>query len=468
VVKENLRFSILSVLGLATLMSVAVGARAQDTPSSDPAPSGDVKPAGRTGAAGIIQASGSPDDVPTNGAAPPIQELGRGGWLSTAASPLHWGWLSIGSFNFVQGYDNFSGGSPGALQGVVHSSVFGTQVILNPRFSRTNIAFQWRPQAGVIGGKFADNLNNQDVSFDLTTSVTPRFTIRFQDHFSYLPAQNIFSEGFLYAAESINNHSVQTSFLDGPGIWLTDTATVSFGYGLSPLTTITVSPRYNYAHVIDNSSAASGSVTPAQLGLIGSKEYGGSVSINHRLSPMKSVGMYYSANDVRFDNATDNAWYHIFGGTYSQQLRPSLFANITAGAATASFNNSGSRGWTFSGTADIEKTIHVGTLALAYTRGLSLNRYASRNFTDRVDVNYHTLLTRRSSTALGFGYEHVNGTPSLSGKYASAQLGYRLLRNLNFLMTYVFRDQIGDGLQAYTDTRHTAYVSLNWDPLHMR
>jgi hypothetical protein len=237
---------------------------------------------------------------------------------------------------------------------------------------------------------------------------------------------------------------------------------------MSPLTTITVSPRYNYAHVIDNSSAVSGTVTPNQLGLIGSKEYGGSVSISHRLAPMKSVGMYYSVNDVRFDTATDAAWYHIFGGTYAQQLRPTLFANIMAGAATASFNNSGSRGWTFSGTADIEKTIHVGTLALAYTRGLSLNRYASRNFTDRVDVNYHTLLTRRSSAAMGFGYEHVNGTPSISGKYASAQIGYRLLRNLNFLMTYVFRDQIGDGLQAYTETRHTAYVSLNWDPLHMR
>ena len=417
---------------------------------------------------GVIQSSGSPDDGTGNGAAPPIQELGRGGWLSTAASPLHWGWLSIGSFNFVQGYDNFSGGSPGALQGVVHSSIFGTEVILNPRFSRTNLAFQWRPQAGVIAGKFADNLNNQNVSFDLTTLVTPRFSIRFQDHFSYQPAQSIFSEGFLYAAESIDNRSIQSSFIDGPGIWLTNTATLSFGYGLSPLTTITVAPRYNYAHVIDNSSAVSPTIPQSQLRLIGSKEYGGSVSISHRLSPMKSIGMYYSVNDVKFDTAPDAIWYHILGGTYSQQLRPSLFANLTAGAATVSFNTSGSRGWTFTGTADIEKTIHVGTLALAYNRGLSLNRYASRNFTDRVDVNYRTLLTRRSSTALGFGYEHVNGTPSISGKYATAQIGYRLLRNLSLLMTYMFRDQVGDGLQAYTDSRHSAYVSLNWDPLHMR
>src|SRR5205823_5139647 len=186
-VKQIKSLLLLSVLSLSALLTSRV-ACAQDTPLSDPGQpnSGDVKPAGRTGAAvGIMPSSGSPDDAPTNGAAPPIQELGRGGWLSAAASPLHWGWLSVGSFNFVQGYDNFSGGSPGALQGVVHSSVFGTEVILNPRFSRTNIAFQWRPQAGVIAGKFADNLNNQNVSFDLTTAVTPRFTIRFQDHFSY-------------------------------------------------------------------------------------------------------------------------------------------------------------------------------------------------------------------------------------------------------------------------------------------
>lgn len=467
---KNLRSNLKAVplIGLALFLLASGNAFAQDAPTtgSTGQTAGDLKPAGRIGIAGVIQDSGSTDPSVGNTAPPPIEALGGGGWLQDV-SPLHWGSLYISSFNFSEGYDDFSGGSPGSLKGVVHSSVFGTSVVFNPRFSRANLAFQWQPQAGVVNGRFADNLNNQNVSLDFTTLATPRLSVRFQDRFSYLPTQNVFAEGFLYAPQSIDNHSVQGAFLDGPGVWLTNAATLSLAYGLSPTTTVTVTPNFNYAHAIKNSSAASGGVVQSQLSLIGSKQYGSTVSLSHLLSPMKSVGLFYTASAVKFDNTPSFVWYHGIGATYSQQLRPSWFVNLSAGATTSSFGR-GTNSWSFSGSADVEKHFQNSSATLAYSRGLSLSQYAFGNFTDRVDLRYTTNLTRKTTATMGFGYQHVGGIAGISGKYTQGQLGYQFLRNLSLMMTYVYRDQVGDAIQVYTETRHSAFVTLQWDPFHMR
>jgi hypothetical protein len=453
---------------MALFPLISGNALAQDVPTqtSTGQTASDLKPAGRIGIAGMVQDSGSADPSLGNSGAPPIEALGGGGWLQDV-SPLHWGSLYISSFNFSEGYDDFSGGSPGSLSGAVHSSVFGTSVVFNPRFSRTSVALQWQPQAGVVNGRFADNLNNQNVSLDFATLATPRLTVRFQDRFSYLPTQNVFAEGFLYTPQSVDNHSVQGAFLDGPGVWLTNSATLSLAYGLSPITTLTVTPNFNYAHAIKNSSAASGGVSESQLSLIGSKQYGATVSLNHSLSPMRSVGLFYGASGVKFDNARSAVWYHSMGVTYSQQLRPSWFVNLATGATTSSFGT-GTNGWSFSGSADLEKHFQNSSATLAYTRGLSLNQYAFGNFTDRVDLRYTASLTRRTTATMGFGYQHVSGAAGISGRYTQGQLGYQFLRNLSIMLTYVYRDQVGDAIQVYTETRHTAFVMVQWDPLHMR
>jgi hypothetical protein len=318
-----------------------------------------------------------------------------------------------------------------------------------------------------VNGRFADNLNNQNVSLDFTTMVTPRFSLRFQDRFSYLPTQNVFAEGFLYSPQTIDNHSVQGAFLDGPGVWLTNNVTLGLTYGLSPVTTLTVTPSFNYAHELKNSAADTAGAPSSSLALIGSKQYGGMVSLNHSLSALKSVGLFYSISGVQFENTTNTVWYNSFGATYSQQLRPSWFVNVAAGATTSSFAKS-ANSWSFSGSTDIEKQFQRSSATLAYSRGLSLNQYAFGGFTDRIDLRYSTTLVQRISATLGFGYQHVGGNAGISGRYTQAQLGYQFLRSLSFLVTYVYRDQVGDASQVFTETRHTAFATLQWDPLHRR
>lgn len=449
---------------LAILLAFPLASLAQESSSASRQAQTDPKPAGKTGVVGVIDNADSPDQSPNSSGPPPIQELGRGGWLA-AASPLHWGSLSVGSFDFSQGYDDFRSGAPGGLVGVFHTSIFGTSVVYNPRLSRTNLALQWRPQAGFVNGQFINNLSNQDASFDLTTMLSPRLSMRFQDHFSYVSAQYVFSEGLLFAAQTPSNHSVQASFLDGPGTWLTDTAAVSFDYALSPRTDLIFTPSFNYSHLINRSSAFGGAPN-SSAPLVGSNEYVGNVSLNHKLSPLKRVGIFYYLNAVKFENSPSYVSYNTFGAMYSQQLSPTWFFMGSAGASTAAFNSTGPRSWTYALSADLEKRFQRSSVSIAYTRSLSLIQYAYRNFTDRVDLNYQTQLTNRVNAGLGFGYQRVNGPPLISGRYYTAKLGYRLLPTLSLLGTYVYRNQVGDSTQIFTETRNTAYITLQWDPTH--
>ena len=448
----------------ATLFAFPLITWAQESSSALPPTQTDPKPAGKTGVVGVIDNPDGQDQAPNNSGAPPIQELGCGRWLE-AASPLHWGSLSLGSFDFSQGYDDFRGGTPGGLVGVFHTSVFGTSVVYNPRLSRTNLAFQWRPQAAFVNGNFVNNLSNQDASFDLTTMLSPRLSMRFQDRFSYLSAQYVFSEGLLFAAQTPLNHSVQASFLDGPGTWLTDTATLSFGYALSPRTDLTFTPGFNYAHLINRNSAFGGGPTPSAP-LIGSNEYFGNVSLNYKLSPLRSVGLFYSLNSVKFENNPSYVSYNTAGILYSQQFSPTWFFRGSAGASTSAFNSTGPRSWTYTLSTDLEKRFKRSSVSINYTRSLSLIQYAYRNFTDRVDLNYQTQLTSRINAGLGFGYQRVNGPPLVSGKYYDAKLGYKLLPSVSLLATYTYRNQTGDSRQIFTETRNTAYLTLQWDPTH--
>ncbi|HKT48016.1 MAG TPA: hypothetical protein VJP87_10880 [Candidatus Acidoferrales bacterium] len=458
-------------MGFAAVLfacSVPVLAQDQQQGSSQQSSSSDAKPAGRTGAVGVVQTGEGGDISPTNGA-PPIQELGRGNWLANTVSPLHWGSLSIGSFDLTEGYNDFNSSATNSLNGVFHTTFLSTSVIFSPRLSRTNLAFQWHPQVGFINGHFVNNLSNQDVSFEVSTSLTSRLSVRFMDHFSYVPAQNVFSEGFLYGAETRQNNSVQSPFLDGPGNWLTNTALATIAYAINPTTDLEVTPSFNYTHLLSNSSALGQTVgIPTGVALIGGRDYNGTVNLRHRLSPLKTVGIYYSLDAVKFETTPSYSTYNTIGGSYSQQLSPTWFMTLTAGASTAAFNANGPKTWSFSGSAQLQKRFRSSSLSLAYSRGLSIDRYVTRNFTDRVDASYNTQLTRRFSAQLGFGYQRVDGPPLIFGKYASPQLSYQLLPSLSLLATYVYLDQSGDTTQVFTEVRHTGFITLSWTPFHLK
>ena len=442
------------VLALCLLLPTPI--LAQDDPPStgQVPPAGGTKPAGKPGVLAIPDSS-APDQAPTGSAAPPIQELGRGGWLGATTSPLHWRSLYISSVEIDQGYDQFSGGS-GTTPGIFRTSFLQSTLVYDLQLSRSRLAFQWQPEVGTINGHFANNLSNENVGLDYSTLLTPRLSMHFRDQFQYSTARNLFFDSYLYAAQTPGNQSVQNTFLDGPGTRLTNNAMVTIDYRLSPTIDLALTPGFNYA----NQSAGSKII-------VGSKEYTGTAHLTRQFSPTMSAGVLYIANAVKFDNVAGYVFYHTVGGSFTKQLSPTWFFNSTLGVSKSTINGSSSY-WTFFGDAVLQKKFRTSSAGVTYSRGLSLEQYATQYYTDRVDLAYTLQLTRKLFASFGGGYERAGGSQRVSGEYGSSQVGYNLLRSLSLVGTYTYRTQTGDLSQIYTETRHTGYITLRWQPPRIR
>jgi len=448
--------TVISGCALALCLLLASPILAQDEPSSTgQAPqAGRTRPAGKAGVLAIPDSSAE-DQEPTGSAAPPIQELGRGGWLGASTSPLHWRSLYVSSVEIDQGYDQFSGAS-GTTPGIFRTSFFQSTVVYDLQLSRSRLAFQWQPEVGSINGHFANNLSNENVGADYSTLLTPRISMHVRDQFQYSTARNLFFDSYLYAAQTPGNQSVQNTFLDGPGTRLTNNATVTIDYRLSPTLDLALTPGFNYA----NQSAGSKII-------VGSKEYTGAAHLTRQFSPTMSAGVVYIANVVKFDNVAGYGIYHTVGGSFTKQLSPTWFFNSTLGVSRSTING-GASYWTLYGNAVLQKKFRTSSVGLTYSRGLSLEQYATRFYTDRVDLAYSTQLTRRLFASFGGGYERAGGLQRISGEYGSSQVGFNLLRSLSLVGTYTYRTQVGDLNQIYTETRHSGYITLRWKPPRIR
>jgi hypothetical protein len=439
-----------------TLLIPAIGWAQDGSSPSEPAASSGTVPAARAGAIGgtlaAIGSSGSADDgSATTSTVPPVQELGHGSWLGPSLSPLHWGSLYIGSFSFLQSYDDIR--NAGLGNAIFRSSVFQTSVVYDTAIRGNHLALQWNPQVVVVNGRFLNSLNNENAGFAYASQFTPRLTLTVQDSFAYLPISNVYGVGVFSPSTASDLHSVQNTFLEGPGSWLTNTVSVSVAYDFSERTTLTVTPSFNYVH----------SYNPDSLIFLGSKQYGASVSVNHKLSTTKSVGLFYSENLVKFDNNRSTIPYTSFGGSLSDEITPTWFVNAAIAAAPSSYGSAKTI-WSMSGQIDVEKRFQTSSVSLAYTRGLSLNQYSSQHFTDRADLSYSIQLTRRVNAGAGIGHQGVSGPPAFSGTYGSATLGYQLLPSVSLTGSYIYANQAGDNIQIYTQTRKSGFITVSWMP----
>lgn len=441
----------MSLAALTLVMPVL--SRAQDASSQGAGSSGAVPVATSGAVGGVLGSIGTSDSsgAVTTPTAPPLQQLGRGSWLGPSLSPLHWGSLYIGSAQFLQGYDaiRFSG----AGNDILRTSVIGTNVVYDTAIRGDHLAFQWDPQIVFVNGRFLNSLNNENLSLGYATAVSPRLTITVRDALAYVPVNNIYQVNIFSPTEAAVLQSVQNPFLQGPGSWLTNTASVSVAYQLSERTSLIATPTYVYTNTFNSNPAS-----------FGSKQYLGSVSLNHNLSETKTIGFSYSENVVKFDSASSPSLpYASFGPTFVDQFSPTWFMNASV-AATFSTYGGPQTVWSASGYINVQKSFQTSVITLDYSRGLSLNQYTSHYLTQRADLSYSIRLTRRVSAGAGAGYQSVSGPPRFSGAYASAKAGYQLLPSVGISANYLYGNQTGDNIQIYSEKQNSVFLSLSWAP----
>jgi hypothetical protein len=380
---------------------------------------------------------------------PPIRKI-KGAGAFNAVSSAHWGPIYLGSIEFNELIDDFRPtGQPATTTTV---STIRSYIFVDRQYRQSRFTFQYQPSVTISQGQVDPNFVSQNINLDSYYRWSPRWTVTFNDHFSYYNSRSRFGDSFL-DSDSISSTTQQNGFLDGPQEVLWNSASIGFTNRLSPRTSFTLTPTYAYARTSANLTAAPRS------------SQGGGVSalLRHDLSPLKSVEIHYSVQHSQFSSTFGDTTYQTAGVGYSQQFPGKWGLSAGAGASNANSTDFG-RFWTVTGALSVVKSFKSSSVSLAYTRGENNGDYLTNRYTDRSDLSSSTQWTRRLQTRGGIGYQREVGSQSgIWGKYATGQVSARLFSSATFFVYYVHKWQKGDAQQLFTGSRGLLAAGIRWD-----
>jgi hypothetical protein len=398
---------------------------------------------------------------PPNPYAGGIKDAGTGlPLLGNPGSPLRWGDFSIRSFEYIGIHDRFDpAGQTGSI--ATNLSILRTGLMFDHYIRRikNRIVLQYLPQMAITDGQIHANAGtNNTLSLGMSFDLTPRLNVTLQDTFLQVHSNPLLPENFL-AADGKEVAPVQNNFLDTYGSFLSDTASATFQYGLSPRTTITFIPLYRYAHATDNRANY----------LADGQTYAGFVSVGHALSPHRTIGATESYEYLLENTASvpASAKFNTVGFFYSEQLARSLWVTGHIGAEHQSLSDlPRADHWGMAaGFSLVDNISRKMGLALAYTRGITFNNYISLQKADRIDASIGFIPTSRISWNGSVGYlRELGADPRTNGKYAASELDYRFFGRFSLFTTYAYTFQKSNTLQLFEGQRKTLAYGLRWRP----
>lgn len=386
---------------------------------------------------------------------PPVRQLGKAGSLLPEFSSLRWGPVFIRSVEFFQSGDfiRFGGQEPD-LQRI--ASVLRTNIALDRRFRRSRLVIQYQPRVAVVNRQVEHNFSTHNLTFDSYYRLTRRWTLAFNDQFSYHNGRILFDEDVNLDVDLTTGRFVQKYFLNSTERWLSNSSTASFAYELSQRTRFSLTPDYTYSNA-DRASA-----------ILENHRYGVLATVGHMLSAGKTVGGFYSLEQSIFSRTLAGTHYQSFGVSYAQRLSPTWQLSTSLGASLAT-SQLGSRHWTANGTFALGKTFRKSSLFFVYARNNDFGELLSNTYVNRADVRYTVALTRRLQLGVGGGYyRQIWAAQNTSGKYGTGQANYRLTSTLAWFVQYAHKNQHGDGTQVQSAVRDIVTTGIQWTPASSR
>jgi len=449
------------------LASVPLAVNAQQDSSSTSTPPRDEqpKPAASSGPwlPGVTssQDTGPVDQPPPDPYAGSIKDVGSGLPLfGTSATPLRWGSFSIYTFESMGIHDDFDpGGNAGSI--TTDLGIFRTGLMFDHSLFRnkSRIVLQYLPQMMIINGEVRANAaTNNNVSLGTQFQLTPRLLLSVGNNFSQQHSNSLIPQNYLATDSHLGSLS-QNNFLSSNGNFLADSASITVEYALSPRTDITFSPAFRYMRTLDSNSQY----------LANGQAYTGTVSLGHRLTPHRTIGLSgsYQYLQEKIADIPQNANYTTAGVFYSEQLARTLWISASVGGTNQKYTGLGqSGGWGLSSSFSINKGISSrASAALAYTRGTVFSDYVSRQRSDRVDASIGILLSSRINWSNSAGYlRELGGVAPTIGKYASSDLTYRFFGNFSLFTTFAYTLQNSNTQQLLSGDRRTVVFGIRWFP----
>lgn len=439
----------------------------QQEPPPSPAKGDAPKPAAKTtllsptdDAQDDTNAAATTPSGPPNPYAGALKDAGTGLPLfGGSGSPLRWGDFSISRFEYIGIHDEID---PQAQAGVVTDlSILRAGLMFDHYIKRTKsrLVLQYLPQMAITAGAVHANAGaNNVVSIGMRFDLTTRLNVTVQNTFLQVHSNPLLPEDFL-AADGKQGAVVQNNFLDTNGSFLSDTASATIEYGLSPRTTITFIPLYRYAHATDKRANF----------LADGQTYAGFVSVGYALSPRRSIGVTESYQYLMENTATvpASAQFNTIGMFYSEQLARSLWVTGHVGADHQSFSDlPGANHWGLAaGFSLVDNISRKMGLSLAYTRGVAFNNYISLQKSDRIDASIGFIPVSRISWTGTAGYlNELGADPRTNGKYVSSELDYRFYGQFSLFTTYTYTFQKTTTEQLFGGQRKTLAYGLRWRP----
>jgi hypothetical protein len=444
-----LRFA---AIGGALALLVPSPGSAQQESSSRTATSPQANPdASMSGdRAGTDESSSKPGPtIPTSPSAP--MRIGTARPLDLSGS-LRFGPFFVSSAEFSQVLDevrpsNGTGGSRNI------ATFLGTFITYQHLSRRGRLALQYEPHFSIINGHSDLNYNDQELNLDTQYAISSRWGVGLSDHFTYL-SRNRF--GSFLDADSVTGTTVQNAFADTRGRWLSNGLSGNFTYHWSARTQLNLEPNATYAQ--DNPEFAS-------LKSVSSFSYGAGAGITHLLSARKSIEGYYSYQRSIFYTSLPSTTYNTVGAGYSQGLGSTWFLHAALGVSTAT-SRSASRQWYGVGSLGLVKAFPRSQLSFTFARGYGLSGFITNRYGDRADAAFVHRWTQRLQTKVGTGYQReiAASNGGYSGKYGTGQVSYRLLANVSWFASYVYKFQSGGTFQAFAGTRNFFSTGFRWEP----
>jgi hypothetical protein len=458
---------LLGICFLAAFLSSTEASAQDETPSPTPTPDEQRAPTGTD-----LQKDQDRPPMPEEAPATDHESFDRtpvnlatGQLLNTTRSPLHWGHLSLLSFDLMQVYDSnylFLKDNPLSAQAGAAQAL----LVYAIKTRRTNLSFQYRPQLWVSSDTTVVDYASHSLDLHASRQTSPKWAINFSDQYQWREdSGRIDSIGFTPDYSSSNIH--QSPFLAAGQRLISNTAEVTIDNNLTAHSSFEILARHQYIQLSQSDITSPPPGTPAAPDST-QQIYGGQIGWNYQWSRNNSFGFHYGYDRQDFQATDSTVQFHSallglsrrLGRTVVVQISggPSLMqVPVPPGSAQVEKNQ-----LTYQASAVLFKTFRRAGVTLSYSRNDSFTGQITDRLNDRVDASITKRFVRRTDLVVGGSYirENFSSGAHRYGKSGWAQVNYRLGSSWSLYGTYSYLTQNG-GAVAF-GPRHLVTSGIRW------
>ena len=406
-----------------------------------------------------------PETTPPSFEQQPVN-LSTGQVLSKTRSPLHWGRLSVMSFEFMQVYDNnylFLKDHPLSTQAGAVQALF----VYSAKGRHASLSLQYRPQFWASDQIHQFDYSSHMLDFHTFKYLAPRWAINVSDQFQYSPDRRRLNEVGFSPAYSTGT-STQNPFLATGRRMVNNAFGVSVDHRATAHDSFEVSARQQY---IGLSSTDDPQLQDPIALSTEQQDYAGRIGWTHTWRPDNTFGIQYSYDHQFFNGFDSHAQLHGILLAFSRRLRPSLLLRIGGGPALLlpakliGAIQHQERQITYQANASLYKSFRRSGIALSYSRNNAFTGQISDGLNDRVDASYSQRLFRSIDVILGGAYvrQEYSIRPRLYGKSGWSELDLHLSRSWSVYGTYSYLTQAGGPILFGPRQLITSGIRWNYD-----